>query len=147
MTGKKVQMMAGVREYAEGMDVNLAVRDGRVVIDAWNEGGHNITEVDLADLIGWLRQHLPHLLTDAQSDPPIEPQAPGDGQARETPTEGATRSYPRPEVETTIQGHWDKGASRMVIAIRSPSGTEAVALDGDELTEFSNDLIGVLWNP
>ncbi len=56
--------MDGVREYAEGYAVDL-MRDpdaGRLVIRATNEGGHNVTHVDLLDLLGWLRMRYPNLL-------------------------------------------------------------------------------------
>jgi hypothetical protein len=48
--------MIGVREYCEGMAVELwrDGQSGRLVIKAWNEAGHNSTEVDLCDLIHWL---------------------------------------------------------------------------------------------
>jgi hypothetical protein len=53
-----------VREYSEGYDVELGVEEdnGREVIIAVNEGGHNITQVDLLDLIAWLKIHKPHLV-------------------------------------------------------------------------------------
>ena len=51
-------VMEGVREYCEGMDVRLEKnKEGRWVIDARNEGGHNSTEVDLLDLLQWLQAH------------------------------------------------------------------------------------------
>jgi hypothetical protein len=49
--------MHGVREHSEGYPVDLC-RDpasGRLTIRARNEGGNNITQVDLLDLIDWLR--------------------------------------------------------------------------------------------
>lgn len=48
--------MEGVREYAEGLPVEL-LRDketGRPLIRAFNEAGHNCTEIDLLDLLAWL---------------------------------------------------------------------------------------------
>jgi hypothetical protein len=50
--------MAGVREHSEGYPVELRrnAETGRLAIVARNEGGHNFTEVDLFDLIDWLRQ-------------------------------------------------------------------------------------------
>lgn len=52
----KAIVMEGVREYCEEMDVKLRTSDnGRLVIVALNEGGHNSTEVDLLDLLEWLK--------------------------------------------------------------------------------------------
>lgn len=49
--------MIGVRELTEGYPVQLGRnRDsGRLVVRAKNEGGNNVTEIDLLDLIQWLR--------------------------------------------------------------------------------------------
>lgn len=44
--------LTGVREYAEGRPVRLTQnQDGRLIIQAENEGGCNCTQVDLEDLI------------------------------------------------------------------------------------------------
>ncbi len=51
-----LKVMKGVREYCEGYPVEL-IRDGgtgRWVIRAYNEGGNNVTKVDLFDLVDWL---------------------------------------------------------------------------------------------
>lgn len=53
---KLICRMDGVREYAEGFPVEL-VLDGetrRLAIRALNEGGHNVTLIDVFDLLGWL---------------------------------------------------------------------------------------------
>lgn len=55
-------IMEGVTEYAEGMDVSLSTRNGRLTIDAKNEGGHNGTDVDLVQLLLWVQKNLPELL-------------------------------------------------------------------------------------
>ena len=70
-------IMVGVREYSEGMNVELAITRGmldvdkpekdwlgkeRIVIKAFNEGGYNRTEVDLMDIILWLQKNRPELL-------------------------------------------------------------------------------------
>ena len=67
-------VMCGVTEYTEGMDVCLKLTDGkykygvnlseregfgREVIRAKNEGGHNITEVDLEQLLEWVAANKP----------------------------------------------------------------------------------------
>lgn len=69
--------MPGVTEYCEGLEVSLArtsgvychglpgeqwLGRGRLVIQALNEGGHNSTEIDLVQLIKWLRANHPELL-------------------------------------------------------------------------------------
>lgn len=63
--------MTGVREYAEKMEVELFVEQPdkyngldreRLVIQAYNEGGHNSTSVDLLDLLYWLRTNRPDLM-------------------------------------------------------------------------------------
>jgi hypothetical protein len=46
-----------VREYAEKMPVELWLRDGRIVVRAYNEDGHNLTDVDLGDLLDWARPY------------------------------------------------------------------------------------------
>jgi hypothetical protein len=55
-------IMEGVKEYAEEMDVRLGARNGRLTIDARNEGGHNGTDVDLVQLLLWVQKNLPELL-------------------------------------------------------------------------------------
>lgn len=54
--------MVGVREHQEELPVSLTERNGRQVVYAQNEGGHNCTEVDLLDLIAWLRANKPEVL-------------------------------------------------------------------------------------
>src|SRR5882724_6631271 len=60
--------MAGVREYAEGMPVRLVCRAPlaeaapRAVIAALNEAGCNGVDIDVLDLIEWLRANRPELL-------------------------------------------------------------------------------------
>lgn len=52
----KVCDMPGVREYAEGLPVELHTdgETGRLVIRAYNEAGFSGTEIDLADLLSWI---------------------------------------------------------------------------------------------
>lgn len=67
----------GVTEYCEEMPVEIAETaglyipgiapderpgHGRLVLRARNEGGHNATEVDLLELIAWLKNNRPDLL-------------------------------------------------------------------------------------
>jgi hypothetical protein len=47
--------LTGVREYCEGMDVQLdKTKEGRLIIVAYNEAGFNSTEIDLLDLTDWI---------------------------------------------------------------------------------------------
>lgn len=56
-------LMQGVVEYNEGLDVFIGQRDGgRVVIMASNDGGFNGGEIDVLDLIAWLKQNRRDLL-------------------------------------------------------------------------------------
>ena len=51
----KIACLPGVREWMEHDPVELWInRAGRLVIKAWNEAGHNSTEVDVFDLLEWL---------------------------------------------------------------------------------------------
>jgi hypothetical protein len=51
----RITEMTGVRELTEGYAVELWRNEqtGRLVVRAKNEGGNNVTEVDLWDLIRW----------------------------------------------------------------------------------------------
>lgn len=65
----------GVREYAEGMDVQLREENGRLVVHALNEAGHNCTMVDLLELTAWLKANRPELLNGelkAAQKPPVQ---------------------------------------------------------------------------
>ena len=62
-----------IREYAEGMDVVIRKDDDttrhgdgstRYVVHALNEGGYNCTDVDLKDIIAYVKENLPELLVD-----------------------------------------------------------------------------------
>jgi hypothetical protein len=58
------EIMHGVTEYAEGLDVKLQMEDnGRLIISAKNEGGYNGTSVDLLELLAWLRANQPDLMS------------------------------------------------------------------------------------
>jgi hypothetical protein len=58
--------MKGVRELTEGYPVELWRNEesGRVVVRAKNEGGFNVVEIDLWDLIGWLTNGPQHGVLD-----------------------------------------------------------------------------------
>ena len=52
----KIATLEGVREHTEGMPVELwMLASGSVVVRAFNEGGFNYTNVDLAELLNWLK--------------------------------------------------------------------------------------------
>lgn len=58
-------IMVGVKEYCEDLDVVLTTAYSdreRLVIKAYNEAGYNSTEVDLVDVILWLRKNRPELM-------------------------------------------------------------------------------------
>jgi hypothetical protein len=56
MTEFKIAVMEGVREHTERGPVELWLNEeGRVVIRSYNECGNNYTDVDLPDLVDWLR--------------------------------------------------------------------------------------------
>lgn len=56
MDGLKIAAMTGVREYGECDPVELWINEGgRLVIRSYNECGNNCTDVDLADLLNWLK--------------------------------------------------------------------------------------------
>jgi hypothetical protein len=50
----KPPMIIPVREYAEGLDVELVEHDGRKCIRAKNEAGYNHVLLDLEDLIEFI---------------------------------------------------------------------------------------------
>jgi hypothetical protein len=54
--------MEGVTEYSEGMKVGLIKNKNRYVIQAFNEGGFNDTQVDLFQLLNWLKKNRPDLI-------------------------------------------------------------------------------------
>ena len=71
------QEMVGVREYAEGYAVKLVTTSGsfdgrkpecdwpghgRIAVRAMNEGGCACTEIDLLDLISWVKANRPDML-------------------------------------------------------------------------------------
>ena len=77
MTTHTATTMPGVSEYSDGLEVSLMQTSGvycpglpkeqwpghgRLVIQALNEGGCSSTEVDLVQLIEWLRANHPELL-------------------------------------------------------------------------------------
>ena len=56
-------VMQGVREYAEKMPVELVTKNGRLCLSALNQGGYDGTDIDLVDVLAWLKANRPELLT------------------------------------------------------------------------------------
>ena len=58
-----IEFPTAIREYAEEMGVTIFIRDdGRLIINAANEGGFNCTQVDLQDVIDWVSENKPEML-------------------------------------------------------------------------------------
>ena len=51
-----------IREYSEGMRVGFSSYAGRTTIIAYNQGGHDCTQVDLQDLLKFIKKDNPELL-------------------------------------------------------------------------------------
>lgn len=75
MHEEKSALMEGVTEYAEGYGVRLVETAGsyvglgrpregagRLVIKALNEAGRNCTEVDLLEVLAWVKANRPDLM-------------------------------------------------------------------------------------
>lgn len=56
------KLMNGVREYSEELGVYLHMYGGRFVVLTYSDGGLCNTQVDLLNLIAWLKSNHPHLL-------------------------------------------------------------------------------------
>ena len=57
------KVMVGVTEYGEDMSVKLGYEKDRPVIVASNEGGYCGTFVDLIQVLEWVRNNMPELLS------------------------------------------------------------------------------------
>lgn len=57
----RITEMDAVREYAEDFPVELWLDgdSGRYVVRAKNQGGYDVTHVDLFDLLGWCERNAP----------------------------------------------------------------------------------------
>ena len=51
-----------IREYAEEEEVIVTEHGDRLVVKSYNEGGYHCTEVDLLDVIEWVKENMPYLL-------------------------------------------------------------------------------------
>lgn len=55
----KLLELRGVREHQDGLGVELWRRsDGRVVVRCFNECGYSCTDLDLCDLLGWMKPEI-----------------------------------------------------------------------------------------
>lgn len=68
---KQTTVMEGVTEYGDDLDVELVLRKGEIVngvpydrwvIAAYADAGCTYTQVDLLELVDWLKKHRPDLL-------------------------------------------------------------------------------------
>ncbi len=55
-----------IREYAEQMSVSVEDCEGRIVVKALNEGGYNCTQVDLLDLLSFVKNNMPDVWKDIE---------------------------------------------------------------------------------
>lgn len=56
------EVMVGVAEYGEELEVSLGYEKGRPVIVALNESGYCSTFVDLIQVLDWVRVNKPELI-------------------------------------------------------------------------------------
>ncbi len=56
------KIKTAIREYSEGMTVEVDEHKGRPIIVAWNEGGGNLTQVDIEDVLDWVAENRPEML-------------------------------------------------------------------------------------
>ena len=63
------QVMAGVREYSEELEVILGEKNGRTVLRALYDCGYRDTAVDLLDVFVWVKSNRPDLLAEAGLHP------------------------------------------------------------------------------
>ena len=61
------KVMIGVTEYEEKIEVKLTYENDRPVILAVNEGGYCATRVDLIQLLEWVRDNMPELMSKPSS--------------------------------------------------------------------------------
>lgn len=55
--------LTGVTEYSENMDIEIDRNDNnKLVIRAYNQGGHDCTEIDLLELVFFLKKNMPSIL-------------------------------------------------------------------------------------
>lgn len=56
-------MKTDIQEYVEGFPVEILKLEDRFVIQALNEGGNNETIVDLLDVLEWVINNCPELIS------------------------------------------------------------------------------------
>ena len=63
-------MKTKIKEYVEGLPVEILELNDRLIIQALNEGGNNGTRVDLIDVINWVVSNRPDLITSSKNRHP-----------------------------------------------------------------------------
>lgn len=63
-------MKTKIKEYVEGLPVEILELNDRLIIQALNEGGNNGTRVDLIDVVNWVVCNRPELITNSKSQYP-----------------------------------------------------------------------------
>ena len=70
---QKKETIEEIREYGDGSPIELdtelpsrynQLTEQRIIVRAYNECGHCCTEIDLLDLIAWIKKNKPNLLND-----------------------------------------------------------------------------------
>ena len=67
-----IAVMNDVSVYSDDYAPKLCEDNGRLTIVATNEGGYNSTSVDLLDLISWIKENIPDLLTETDTTKVVE---------------------------------------------------------------------------
>jgi hypothetical protein len=65
---ESIEIETKIREYNEGLPVEIEKSDGSYKIKARNEGGYCYTAVDLVDVILWAKEFLPGLFDEIRYD-------------------------------------------------------------------------------
>lgn len=60
-------MKTKIKEYVEGLPVEILELNDRLIIQALNEGGNNGTRVDLIDVVNWVVCNRPELITSSKN--------------------------------------------------------------------------------
>ena len=63
-------MKTKIKEYVEGLPVEILELNDRLIIQALNEGGNNGTRVNLIDVLNWVACNRPDLITTSKSQHP-----------------------------------------------------------------------------
>lgn len=55
-------METNIREYVEEYPVIVVKEQGRICLEAWNEGHNNCVRIDIVDVINWIKTNMPELI-------------------------------------------------------------------------------------